>query len=283
MFAKAVAVAQQFTRPVVISRLHYDGSVASGMGAFVVINHDGWIITAAHLFQAEVVAPSHKKEIAAYEAAKKGGGKKGKGTRGKAPKRNPKWLVDHSYWWSANGVSAQNIAADFDLDIAIAQLDPFDPSTFSTYPRFKDAATGLAPGTSLCKLGYPFHEFAATHVKGGGFQLPAGAIPAPFFPLEGIFTRNVQGPKTKSGNTVKFIETSSPGLRGQSGGPIFDTDGVVWGIQSRTQHFDLGFSPTASTKGKNVEEHQFLNVGWGVHPEVIHAFLKAQGISFAIG
>ena len=52
MFAKAVGIASQFTRPVILSRLFYDKSVESGMGAFVVVNDEGWIITAAHVFQA---------------------------------------------------------------------------------------------------------------------------------------------------------------------------------------------------------------------------------------
>jgi hypothetical protein len=34
--------------------------------------------------------------------------------------------------------------------------------------------------------------------------------------------------------------------------------------------------------GKEVEENQFLNVGLGVHPEVIVAFLTANGISFKL-
>jgi hypothetical protein len=38
---------------------------------------------------------------------------------------------------------------------------------------------------------------------------------------------------------VKFIETSTPGLRGQSGGPLFDAKGEIWGIQSRTNFLEL--------------------------------------------
>jgi hypothetical protein len=75
---------------------------------------------------------------------------------------------------------------------------------------------------------------------------------------------------------LRLFETSSPGLRGQSGGPIFDTKGVVWGIQSLTRHFPLGFEPTVP--GKGVKEHQFLNVGIGVHAVTIVGLLKKQGI-----
>ena len=75
----------------------------------------------------------------------------------------------------------------------------------------------------------------------------------------------------------KYFETSSPGLRGQSGGPVFDVTGVVWGIQSETTHYPLGFSP------KNAEgqaEHQFLNSGKAVDAETVCGFLDDNDISY---
>jgi len=115
------------------------------------------------------------------------------------------------------------------------------------------------------------------------FKLARGTLPLPLFPIEGIYTRNVITGKSKDGKyQIKFLETSSPGLRGQSGGPIFDVKGTVWAVQSRTASFPLGFSPKIKQKGKGkeVEEHQFLNVGWGVHPELIVVFLKDNGVKF---
>jgi len=35
-------------------------------------------------------------------------------------------------------------------------------------------------------------------------------------------------------------------------------------------------------KDNEVEEHQFLNVGVGVHPELIVAFLKDNGVKFTL-
>ena len=49
---------------------------------------------------------------------------------------------------------------------------------------------------------------------------------------------------------VHYLETSSAGLLGQSGGPIFDIDGTVWAMQSRTTHLPLGFAPKVNTKAK---------------------------------
>jgi len=272
-----VAQAQQFTAPVVISTLHYDGSVQSAVGAYVIVNDGGWILTAAHVFEAELVFPTHQNEIAAYEA--------GKRAKRKVPglRRNPKWLVEFSLFWGRVGVSVADVMANFEIDLAVARLHPFDPAWVTMYPTFKDPTDGILPGTSLCRLGFPFHEFKPTHKEGGGFELPAGALPAPLFPLEGIMTRHILGGPTKDGkHQIKFLETSSPGLRGQSGGPIFDREGRVWGIQSRTSHLALGFNPPVPGGAKDAVEHQFLNVGWAVHPEVVHAFLKDNGVGFDI-
>jgi hypothetical protein len=78
-----------------------------------------------------------------------------------------------------------------------------------------------------------------------------------------------------------WIETSNPGLKGQSGGPIFDTDGTVWGIQSNTFPYPTGFDPEdPNAKGKKL--HQFLNAGRGVHPVTLVEFMNAQGIKHSL-
>jgi len=166
----------------------------------------------------------------------------------------------------------------------VGRLEPFDSAFVKTYPTIKDPVSNLNPGTSLCRLGFPFHELKTSfNEEKGNFELPPEVLPVPLFPLEGIFTRNVLGGKSKDGRyEIKFLETSSPGLKGHSVGPVFDTNGTVWAIQSRTQHFPLGFSPKVIRDGKEVEEHQFLNVGWGIHPEVIVSFLQDNGISFRL-
>jgi hypothetical protein len=71
---------------------------------------------------------------------------------------------------------------------------------------------------------------------------------------------------------------STPGLRGQSGGPVFDTDGVVWGIQVQTNHLALGFQPELMDHGKKVAEHQFLNVGLAAYVPEIIALLKNHNV-----
>ena len=49
MFSKAVPLAAGFTRPVVISSRTTEGVCAASIGTYVVVNREGWILTAGHL------------------------------------------------------------------------------------------------------------------------------------------------------------------------------------------------------------------------------------------
>jgi hypothetical protein len=290
MFAKAYALASAFTKPVIISVRLYDGTVECNGGAFVIINDEGWIVTAAHLLQSFVVIQQHQKELSAFKARLEAVEKDSALTEKQKRKKlrqlqaNPRWITNHSFWWGKDGVRIDSLKVFPEADIAIGQLKPFDKTMDSTYPVFKDPSKGMNPGTSLCKLGYPFHKLEASFEETKNeFKLAPSVLPLARFPIEGIYTRNMVIGRTKDGkHEIKFLETSSPGLRGQSGGPIFDTKGTVWAIQSRTGHFPLGFSPKVNKNGKEVEENQFLNVGQGVHPDIIVPFLRDNGISFKL-
>jgi hypothetical protein len=290
MFAKAYSLARSFTQPVIISTRVYDNTVECVGGAFVVINKEGWIITAAHLFESSLAFQQHTNELLAYkkqvEQIKQDANltMKQRNKKLRQCKANSRWIINHSFWWRWDGVSLKDVKAFPEADVAIGRLEPFNVAMVEAYPVFKDPSKNLDPGTSLCKLGYPFHELKASFDESKNvFTLAPGVTPLPLFPIEGIYTRNAVAGRSKDGKyEIKFLETSSPGLRGQSGGPIFDTNGTVWAIQSRTTNLLLGFSPKVKKNGKEVEENQFLNVGLGVHPEVIVAFLTANGISFKL-
>lgn len=283
MFAKAYEIAASFTRPIIISMRFYDNSVECINGAFVVLNDEGWIITAAHLFEPYFAFKQHSKQVAAIEQDKSlAREQKNKKLRKVVP--NPRWITNISFWWSWKGVTIKDVKRLPEGDIVVGRLEPFEKAMVNAYPIIKDPSKGLTPGTSLCKLGYPFHQITASFdEEKNEFKLAPEVLPLPRFPIEGIFTRNVVGGHSKDGKyEIKFLETSSPGLRGQSGGPIFDTNGTVWAIQIRTAHLPLGFSPKAKKNDREVEEHQFLNVGLGAHPELIVAFLADNGITFKL-
>ena len=290
MFSKAYEIASHYTQPVIISLRFFDKSIECAIGAFIMLNEEGWIATAEHIWHSMFAFQKHKKEIADYEAQVKAIEQDSamteiqKKRELKQVKSNPKWITNHSFWWGRDGVTLKDIRGLQQADLLIGRLDPFNKSWIKAYPTIKDPKKNMNPGTSVCKLGFPFHEVKATFDEtSSSFKLDPDAVPLPLFPIEGIYTRNLIAGKSKDGKyDIKFLETSSPGLRGQSGGPIFDAEGTVWAIQSRTHHFPLGFSPKVKRDGKEVEENQFLSAGLGVHTELLVAFLKDNRVSYKL-
>ncbi len=135
------------------------------------------------------------------------------------------------------------------------------------------------PGRSLCKLGFPFQRIDPSFDdEANRFVLPPGSVPVSMMPLEGMFLRvvNTVAPGHADDPNL-FIETSTPALIGQMGGPVFDSRAVVWGLLSHTLHHPLGFQPRAPT---GHVEHQFLNCGLAVHVSVIRRILDAEGINY---
>ena len=63
MFAEAIKKARMFTRPIVISRLKQDGTCSGGLAAFVVVNSDGWILTALHVLKEHKKLSTNKAKL----------------------------------------------------------------------------------------------------------------------------------------------------------------------------------------------------------------------------
>ena len=291
MFKKAISAASNYTRPVILSRKTVKGSCSSSIGAFVIVNDEGWIITAFHILEQLDELNKSQKQAADYQAQydaivndSKLDSKERKRKFSKLKKLPPNATHKSSAWWGNDGVNVKDAQGIKAIDLAVARLEPFDPSWVSTYPIFKDPKKECQVGASLCKLGYPFHTIEPTwDDQRDIFALPPGSVPLPMFPIEGMFARTVNlVTATPQPFPFRFIETSTPGLKGQSGGPIFDTEGTIWAIQSHTQHYPLGFNPKVPGSKRGAKEHQFLNVGRGVHAETILGFFGQLGIKYGI-
>ena len=275
MFSKALRQVEKYTRPVIYSQRLANGHIMSGCGTFIVLNAEGWILTAAHIVQGISTIARHKAEFDAFqqkcEAIAKSSQFNDKAKRKmiKALPRNDKWVINQAALWGFAGSKITEFSLDPFADLAVGKLNPFDPAWVPHYPVFKNPSEPMLSGTSLCRLGYPFHRIEATFDEATrGFKLAPGVLPIPRFPNDGIHTRiAINSPDGI--RQIKFVETSSPGLMGQSGGPIFDLSGHVWAMQSKTQHLSLGFAPEVIEGGKKLVEHQFMHVGWGVHVENI--------------
>jgi hypothetical protein len=290
MFAKAYQIASAFTRPVVISWRNVDGTCTAAIGTFVVLNDQGWVLTAWHIIEliAQKIAEctATRDHVAKSEVIRNDASLDKRERERRLRKLGtlaPTATTNCSIWWGADGLTAVENKGLPDVDLGIARLDPFDPTAITTYPTLKAPGTGIHCGTSLCKLGFPFTQITPTWDSAkNAFTFPPGSLPLPFFPIDGIFTRTLNFPdRPNQTYPLMLIETSSPGLMGQSGGPTFDVNGVVWAIQSRTRHLPLGFNPEVPGQ-KNQREHQFLNVGRGIHTETIIGFLKQNNIKHAV-
>jgi len=283
MFQWANGHAANFTWPITTCRRHFDDTCTCGMATLTVVNNEGWFITAAHVFDDFFAGVNQIKEANEHQAKRLAIESDTSLSRKERQKRlfalnkvNPKATKNISFWPGRDGVNATNIGYVAELDLAWGQLAPFDAAWVPEYPTFKNPDMNFGPGTSLCKLGFPFHEITPIFDQASGaFTMPPEAFPAPLFPIEGIFTRTIQLPSTITSPThpLLFLETSSPGLRGQSGGPIFDTKGRIWGMQARTLHYELGFET-------NVK--QFLNAGAGPHVKSILSALSDAGIMVTV-
>lgn len=262
MFVDAITTATSFTFPLIISNKYQDGSISSHLGSFVLLNEEGWIVTAAHIIGETKKHLDHVQEYRNY-------------LHGEGVVINPKWILNHSLWFGAD----HHFISEFHLwpenDLAIGQIKNFEPSVNQRYPKIIDSRA-VRSGRSLCKLGFPFYEIQASF-EGNTFHYSPDIFPIPHFPLDGILTRELSGGSAPWGE-IKWLETSTPGLLGQSGGPLFDTEGNLWGIQSMTRHLPLGFAP-AATKGSSTVD-QFINMGWSVHPEVICNFLDKYQVNY---
>lgn len=260
MFRDAIKIARHYTAPVILSRKDVGGLCDGQVAAFVVINSDGWIVTADHIVRE--LNDLHKTRKRNKEKEKAGN-----------PLKNDD-LSNFSAWWSFDGVRLREPHGIPTVDLAVGRLEPFDPSWAGPYPVFKDPDRDFDVGTSLCRLGYPFSEVDVSwDDEKHGFDL-AGTLPVPLFPIEGIYTRTVEFFREDGEDTpypYMMIETSSPGLKGQSGGPIFDNMGCIWGIQSCTVSYPLHFETRMP---------QFLNVGRGAHSETILNFFDEVGIRY---
>ncbi len=254
----------------------------------MVLNDQGWAITAKHIFD-EITRAQQSVKVAvgidtalAELRAQQGGNPKNRNRKiRKLERQKADCLSGRVEIWAAGSewqqakpraVEAHGHAV---ADLALFRIEPFTPKTDQTYPVLR--AEALTPGVAVCRLGFPWHAVEA-EFQDNNFDVKSG-FPAPLFASDGIVSRFLME-KHPDGGTTTYIQTSTPGLRGQSGGPLFDVQGRLCGLQSSTTHLDLGFDAKYDRGGETVVERQFLNVGQAVHVDEIRAFLDANDISY---
>ena len=271
MFAKACSIARNWTRPMIVSTRMANGSVDTQVGTFVIINSDGWAFSAGHLFDSFVKFQGDQKKI--KEAAEMNEAKPG------SVEPDMKWITNHSFWFGSDGVRMSRVYVNRQIDIALMKLENI--GDVKTFPVFRTPES-MMPGTSVCRLGFAFSEVRSEFIpESKAFSIPKGVLPLTFYPTEGMHTRDIVEGVTQDGFDRIFVDTSSPSFRGQSGGPLFDTEGRIYGINVRTQIRRLDFDNVMRPRDELLPDKQYANFGQAVHVRTLIEIMKKNGVSFA--
>ncbi len=290
MFVQAIEIASKYTRPIrSIMRYYGSKSVIKGAATLFFVNDEGWALTCRHVTQVILAAVkinekynNFRNELVNQSNSKKPKSKKAVEDMYKYTKDSPIELRNR-FMDCIEGDLKFNIIESNKYDISLIKFFDYSRLLCDSFPVFPIDTTGLKQGKFLCRLGFPFPEFTDFAYDEENDQImwtSTGKVSSPRFPIEGMVTRHLLGDQ---GKLVGF-EMSTPGLRGQSGGPVFDADGKVWGMQSQTAHLDLDFDVDQEVIRKGhktrVKDSAFLHVGHCIHVDVIKSFMRENGVNF---
>lgn len=294
MFVTAIEKAACFTRPIhSIVRYYGSSDVHPGAATLFFVNDQGWALTCKHVAAELAGSEELASRFNAFKGARAAikGQKKERQLLNKLEtqhgfQRGSVVEVKNTFMNCVDKLQGCQILVHQTLDIALLKFDGFTKLGCTIFPVFAANPQDLKQGKSLCRLGFPFPEFTNFAYDAASDSIDwtnAGKSSSPSFPIEGMVTRLV-GDAT--GNVVGF-ELSTPGLRGQSGGPAFDIDGRIWGMQSATNHLDLNFDVDAEVvrggKKQRVKDHAFLHVGRAIHVSQLKDFMKTHNVAFQEG
>lgn len=292
MFQSAIEKVLQFTRPLHTISRSYSGLIAPGTATFFFVNDNGVAVTCKHVLDLIPGAEQINQKFDQFKAE-----------RNRLPNdnnRNRHMLGLEGKYGYTKETTVQirnNFLNCFDkidsivchahptLDLAILEFKGFNQLYYNSHATFLKDSSAIKQGKSLCRIGFPFPEFNNFRHNPDTDDIEwttAGYQNSPSFPIDGIVTRFTGDAATQQ---IIGIEMSTPGLRGQSGGPLFDANGVVYGMQFATNHLHLGFDLkdieiVQNGKKTKVSNSPFLHTGLCVHPDRIKDFLREHNISF---
>jgi hypothetical protein len=286
MFVKAIEEIQQFTRPVhTIVRHYHNDFVQPGAATLFFVNEDGAAITCKHVLDQLLHEHAINAHYQQFKAEKTALGS------------NSLAVLEAKYHYNSPTAVAQlknflinctdSALYDFvphpTLDLAVIKFKDVKHKYYTGHATFLKDGSQLKQGKYLCRFGFPFAEFTNFQYDLYEDEISftnTGNVNSPSFPMDGIVTRHVM-----DGGKMVGVEMSTPGLRGQSGGPLFDTNGIICGMQSETVQYHLGFDEQSieiisNGRRTNTVNHSFLNVGRCVHVDAIKEFLTQVNVKY---
>ncbi|AQG80332.1 S1 family peptidase [Spirosoma montaniterrae] len=291
MFVDAIERVDSFTRPLhSIVRLYGHDEIIPGSATLFFVNELGCAITCKHVAELIAQADNIHQNYRNFQGARRSVLQEKDAARriGQLEERfklKPDTLirVRNNFVSCVDQFQKLNIDMHPTQDLALLRFEGYNRALYRGYATFLKDTSRVKAGRSLCRLGYPFPEFTNFRYNSAIDDIEwtsEGRVNSPRFPIDGIVTRLLS-----ENNSITAIEMSTPGLRGQSGGPLFDVNGVIYGMQSATRHLHLGFDiedreVLVNGRRSRVSNYPFLNVGQCVHVDVIKAFLRERGVKF---
>nr|BAG82731.1 hypothetical protein [uncultured bacterium] len=293
MFEDAIESAAAYTRPIhTISRNYRSPLVQRTAATIFFVNPDGWALTCRHVAESLIGTGKVTERRQAFLNAL---AQPDVTRRGEAGRQEVEasfsftpatvYELHHKLMDAIEGELSLDYRLHPTLDIALFHFKGSRRLLVNRFPVFAPDQVPLRPGKYICRLGFPFAEFENFEYDTDADAIRwtnTGRNTTPRFPIDGMVTRLVVD---KAGQVFAF-ETSTPGLRGQSGGPAFDANGVVWGMQAATSHLDLDFDVSLDVirdgAKKRISESAILHVGHCIHADALKAFMREHGVEFQI-
>ena len=278
MYKKSIRDNSKYLIPFIQGVKYYGNDrIEHNLGTMMLINDDGDILTCKHIAL---------EFINNIELNKKYGEIIKELDEAKNEKQIKK--IEDKYKLNNNTVVLSNINLPFKvdgkiqidikvhkyLDLALIRFKGIQIKS-DIYPIFSE--TLPEQGQSICKLGFAFPEydfFEYSHKDKNIVMKKDIVANFPLFPLDGIVTRYIMDENKE----LSMFEMSTPGIGGQSGGPIFSPDGVVYGIQSMTKYMKLSLNLVDSNN--KIDINPYISLGVGISSSEIISFLKESNVKF---
>ena len=292
MFISAIEKVGNFTRPVhSILRSYAGKQIIPGAATLFFINEEGYAITCKHVLEMLAGADSINNAYNNFKKEKQLASADPKFRQLlKGLELKYKYQADSIIQVKNNFVDCVDTMSGFTwhahptLDLAILKFNDYGKLHYHEYAHLLKDENEVKQGKFLCRLGFPFPEFNNYSFDAPNDDivwLKEGISVSPRFPIEGMVTRFLADQQ----EGLFGIEMSTPGLKGQSGGPLFDANGIVYGMQFSTKHLHLGFDMVdkeimVNNHTKKINDYAFLHLGQCIHVRAIKAFLKQHGVKY---
>lgn len=265
MFAGAVKEVSSYVRPIfTIARNYGSEEVLRGAAPIFFVNDEGWAVTSKQLARAVVDAGKFEQKYSEFRRKRskilEGGGS---ASQLAALEESNRYREGELCQLKVNFIDCIDRMDRIDCklhpqyDVALIHFSGYEKLGYTGHAVFALTDEALKPGKFLCRIGYPFPEFTnyKYDAERDDIVWATGKSQTPRFPVEGMVTRMIAG----SENLIIGVEMSTAGFRGLAGGPLFDEQGLIYGMH-------CGKSP--------------LNLGQCLHMDVIKAFLIKEGVRY---